>query len=121
MVKFTVQDLLTMRAPLGRLSEKDLPSLIAFSFAKFMKRVDDIIRDFRQQRATLVGSMSSEEPQGPEDPLVPQEKQQEFQTALQGLLSTEHEFGFEPINIRLLGDIAMKPVDLTLLQGLITE
>ena len=121
MLKLTVNDLLTIQNSLGRLSQKDLPPLIAFSFSKFMKRVDVLVTKFQEDRAALVQSANKGQPVGPDEPTVPQEKQAELEEKIKSFLAVEHEFGFEPVSIRAIGQATIKPVDLAILEGIIVE
>ena len=115
-----LSQLIAMRGSLVKLIEKDLPIKQSYNLAKFIKKANDELEQFEQQRIKLVNRYGAKDEEG--NIAVKEEHQQQFVNELNELTEIEVEFeGFKPLKLADLRNIYFTTNDMMSLIDIVEE
>jgi len=117
-MKFKMYEIRTMKEPLTKLIEKEIPVSTAFRLNKLVKSIDEYLTEIEQYRVKLINQygVKNEEKNQVE---VPSNKMKDFMKDMNDLLNEEVDIDFTPISINLFGDdLKLSTRDLMILEKL---
>ena len=109
-MKFTLGDIRTMKDPMTRLLENDLPVKIAWSLTKLVKVFDKELSEIEEFRISLIKKLGSDDGDG--SIKIPDDKMEDFIEQFNELLQTEIEVEFIPMEIDKLENLTINTKDL---------
>lgn len=119
-MKLKLSQLIAMRGSLVKLIEKDLPIKQSFNLAKFIKKANDELEQFEQQRVKLVNRYGAKDEEG--NIAVKDEFQQQFVNELNELTEIEVDFeDFKPLKLADLRNIYFTTNDMMSLIDIVEE
>ena len=104
-VSISFRGIVLIDQALGELARSPTPVKTSKKLVKTMKVVNEITRDFQQQRQNILASLMV-------DGKIPEDKRSEFESQIEALWSTERTVEIEQIDIDELGDICLSPASL---------
>ena len=119
-MKLKLAQLIAMRGSLVKLIEKDLPVKQSYNLAKFIKKANEELEQFEQQRIKLVNRYGEKDEAG--NIAVKEEFQQQFMNELNELTEIEVDFpNFKPLKLADLRNIYFTTNDMMSLIDIVEE
>lgn len=130
MIKLKIREVVSADQALGVLADLDVPPQAAFDIARVARAIQAEMEIYQRKRDKLLDEhgerrQATEEEKksglGPEVIQVKAEHLKAFNEAIDALLDVETELAVNPLDLKRLGDIRVKPRDVFMLGPLVKE
>lgn len=105
-----LRDLVVVQESLGRLLALELPAAASYKIARAVRPVETELRSYERERVKLVQRLGEDTGQG-QTRVLP-EKATKFNEEINALLDVDVDLKIRRIDIGILADVKVKPVDL---------
>ena len=120
-MEITLGEIRIAEPALKQFNQKELPIKLSYRLAKIYRAVIEECQEIENERVKLIQANSNGTPDVNGNYIVLPENMEAVRTKLEELFTTVTNIDFEPVSLKELGDMKIKPDDLVVLDKFIVD